>query len=213
MEQTSHSSRLRYLAADDLDDSAVSFDDLDVCGTDGHKLGDLDGFIVDADSGRVYYAVVDSGGWFTSRRFLLPIGHATLGRDHRSMQVDVSREALKQLPPFDSDRFRDFSDAELRAFEQRTAAACCPEDADTAERASSYEVLRHYRQPAWWKSDDHRAEKYEPSFRQRSDDEVGVETSSVPSDPVRPAQPGDVLGLASVGTTPRVDESSKDEDR
>jgi hypothetical protein len=210
MEHTSHSSRLRYLDADNLDDSAVSFDDLDVCGTDGHKLGDLDGFIVDADSGRVYYAVVDSGGWFTSRRFLLPIGHATLGRDHRSMQVDVSKEALKQLPQFDSDRFRDFTDDELRAFEQRTAAACCPEDAHPAETGSGYEVLRHYRQPEWWKSDYHRAEKY-ASFRQRSDDGVR-ETSSVSSDPVRPTQTGDVLGLASVGTSTD-DERSKDEDR
>jgi PRC-barrel domain len=212
MEHTSDSSRLRYLDADDLDDSAVSFGDLDVCGTDGHKLGDLDGFIVDAHSGRVYYAVVDSGGWFTSRRFLLPIGHATLGRDHRSMQVDVSKEALKQLPQFDSDRFRDFADDELRAFEQRTTAACCPEDAQAAETGSGYEVLRHYRQPEWWKSDYHRAENHEPSFRQPPDDDVRVETSSVPSDPVRPAQPGDVLGLASVGTSTD-DERSKDEDR
>ena len=73
MTQMTYASRLRYLDADDLDDSVVDFGGLDVRGTDNAKLGDVDGFLVDPASGRVLYTVVASGGWFTSRRFLLPI--------------------------------------------------------------------------------------------------------------------------------------------
>ena len=68
MEQARYASRLRYLDAQDVDDSYVDFDGLDVRGRDNEKLGDTEGFILNADSGRVLYVVVDSGGWFTSRR-------------------------------------------------------------------------------------------------------------------------------------------------
>ena len=94
MATETYASRLRYLDADDLDDSTVSFDGLDVRGANDEKLGDLDGFIVDSESGRVFYAVVDAGGWFTSRRFLLPVGHATIDDDRRAMRVDVSKVAV-----------------------------------------------------------------------------------------------------------------------
>src|SRR5207237_8528953 len=65
MDTDFYNSRLRYLDADDIDDSIVDFDGLDVRGADGSKLGDLDGFVLESTSGRVFYAVVDSGGWFT----------------------------------------------------------------------------------------------------------------------------------------------------
>ena len=47
MERASYAARLRYLDADDVDDSVVDFDGLDVRGRDGEKLGDVNGFIVD----------------------------------------------------------------------------------------------------------------------------------------------------------------------
>jgi hypothetical protein len=93
MAATPFSSRLRYLDADDLDDSTVDFSTLDVHGSDDRDLGDLDGFIVDSQSGRVVYAVVDSGGWFRSRHFAVPIGHAQLDNGRRRLNVNVTRAA------------------------------------------------------------------------------------------------------------------------
>ena len=171
MEHASHSSRLRYIDADNLDDSTVSFEGLDVRGTDDQKLGNLDGFIVDSTSGHVYYAVVDSGGWFTSRRFLLPVGHATLASDRRSMQVDVAKEAVKRFPEFDSDRFREFTDDELRTFEQRMAIACCPDEAATVATTLAYDSLRHYAQPEWWRSGNQRTDRYQPVDHTKLDDQ------------------------------------------
>ena len=128
MDQTTYASRLRYLDADDLDDSMVDFDGLDVRGMDGEELGEVDGFVVDPGPGRVLYTVVDSGGWFTSRRFLVPIGHATLDRQQPSLRVDLSRDRLGRYPEFDEDRFRELSDDELRSYEHRMASICCPDD-------------------------------------------------------------------------------------
>ena len=106
MDTPAYAARLRYLDADDVDDAVVDYDGLDVYGTDGEKIGDVDGFIIDPDARRVNYVVVDSGGWFTSRRLLLPIGHASLSADRRALQADVTRETLRGLPEYDERRFR-----------------------------------------------------------------------------------------------------------
>ena len=105
MEETSYRSRLRYLDAKDIDNSDVDFNGLNVRGTDGSKLGDVDGFVVDSGSRRILYTVVDSGGWFRPRRFLLPIGHATVDRNAAALDMDVARDALKSYPEFDEHRF------------------------------------------------------------------------------------------------------------
>jgi hypothetical protein len=159
MDTNFYNSRLRYLDSDDIDDSTVDFDGLNVRGPDGSKLGDLDGFVLDSTSGRVLYAVVDSGGWFTSRRFLLPIGHAQLDPERRALTVDVMKDAIRRYPEFDADRFRKFSDDEMRAFEQRMAVACCPDETGSVAEVIQYDTLRHYSQPDWWKRDYYRPER------------------------------------------------------
>ena len=164
MEHTTYASRLRYLDADDVDDGVVDFDGLDVIGADDAKLGDVDGFVVDSTTGRVLFTVVDSGGWLTSRRFLLPIGHATVDRNAPALRVDVARDTLRNYPEFHEDRFREFSDDELRTFEQKLAAACCPDEALDAGSVETwgYEVRRHYRQPEWWTESAYTHERLRP---------------------------------------------------
>lgn len=159
MESRVYASRLRYLDAHDVDDGVVDFDGLNITGHDGGKLGTVDGFIVDLASGRVLYIVIDSGGWFRSRRFLAPIGHAVIDQSRRALSLDISRDTLHGYPEFEEGRFSEFSDADLHAFETRMAQACCPEepidpfDAVAAGSASewAYDTRRHYRQPEWWR--------------------------------------------------------------
>lgn len=168
MGNTNYGSRLRYLHASDVDDAVADFNGLHVEGADGQRIGDIDGFIVDAEARRVNYIVVDSGGWFTSRRLLLPIGHAsTIAPDRKSLRADVSREALRLLPEFDEDRFRAFTDDELRAFERNTVVACCPDEPleDVSVEAWGYESRRHYTQPAWWHIGAPASERLQPLTR------------------------------------------------
>lgn len=231
MEQTTYASRLRYLDADDIDDSVIDFDGLDVRGTDDSKLGEVDGFLVDPASGRVLYTVVDSGGWFSSRRLLLPIGHTTVDADARALRVDVSRDSLRGYPEFDEDRFRGLSDTDFRAYEHRMAAACCPDDM-TGDTWRS-ETGRHYRQPAWWTAGAYAADRLRPiehrPFRQASAAAVAARPDrdrepvfARPGEPrtaadVSPhyggrAQPGDVLGLETGGETTSIGDTAEDED-
>ena len=81
--------QLRVVDAGDIDDDRTDFDGLNVLDTAGQKLGDVDGFIVHRDTKRPYYVVVDSGGWFSSRSFLVPIGHARLDADNQALRVDL----------------------------------------------------------------------------------------------------------------------------
>ena len=233
MEQTPYASRLRYLDAGDLDDSTVDFNGMDVRGADGEKLGDVDGFLVDPASGRVLYMVVDSGGWFASRRFLLPIGHTTVDPDQRSLRAEVSRNSLRGFPEFDEDRFSTLSDEDFRSYEHRMAAACCPDDVATDTWRS--ETGRHYRQPAWWSAGAFAADRLRPVERRpyraatsatqaggrlygerdpvfaRSDKAVAPGDTS-PHYAGR-AQPGDVLGLETGGETTSIGDTAEDEDK
>ena len=226
MQNTTYASRLRYLDADDVHDDVVDYDGLDVLAPDGDKIGDLDGFIVDPEAGRVYHLVVDSGGWFSSRQFLLPVGHAQLDTTRRALIVDVTKDALGRYPEFHTDRFREFSDADLRAFENRTVAACCPDEPvdDVAVGPWGYDTRRHYAQPAWWRSSASR-ERLRP-----------VDTRVTPSSPVASrdlhqrehvtaraddrdfsphvdgrAQPGDVLGIETGGERTGIGDTAEDE--
>lgn len=51
----------------------------------GETIGEVDGFIVDVRSERPFYVVVNAGGWFKSKYFLLPIGEVTLDAKRRQM--------------------------------------------------------------------------------------------------------------------------------
>jgi PRC-barrel domain len=158
MEHATYASRLRYLAADDVDDSVVDYDGLDVQGPDGARIGDVAGFIVDAQAGRLCYVVVDSGGWFRSRRFLLPVGHANLAANPSALRVDVTRAALSSYPAFNEDQFREFSDDDLKVFEQRMVSVCCPDDSANY----GYGSQRHYAQPDWWTDSAYAHERLRP---------------------------------------------------
>jgi hypothetical protein len=240
MQQIPYASRLRYLDADDLDDSDVDFDGLDVRATDGDKLGEVDGFLVEPGSGRVLYAVVDSGGWFTSRRFLVPIGHALVDREHPALNVDLSRDKLRNYPEFDEARFRDLSDEDLGHYEHRMASICCPDDLRGEGPGWRHDAARHYQQPVWWSAAGYTASRLRPieptSFRTRPSTRVAAAPARETFDrehmtahaddhregravdDVSPhfggrAQPGDVLGLETGGETTGIGDTAEDEDR
>lgn len=243
MENATYAARMRYLDASDVDDAVVNFDGLKVHGPDGQRIGDVDGFILDADARRVNYVVVDSGGWFTSRRLLLPIGHASLSADRGALQTDVTRDALKRLPEFDPKRFREFTDEELRAFERDTVVACCPDEPleDVSATSWGYDSRRHYEQPAWWENDRYSTDRLQAidehprhspiATEARTDRSTGSrdlhnrdlvtareDRDVPPRDDVSPhvdgrAQPGDVLGIETGGERSRVGDTAEDEDK
>ena len=238
METNTYAARLRYLDAGDLTDPQVRFDGLTVYGADGEKVGTVDGFIIDADRRRAHYLVIDSGGWFSSRRLLLPIGHAAFADDRTALRSDMSRETLRRMPEYDEERFSRFSDDELRAFERNTVVACCPDEPleDVSADAWSYESRRHYAQPAWWSGSAYAAERLRPVsgsapraaeptaaaparetydrdlVTARDAGEPAARTGDASPHQGGRAQPGDVLGIETGGETTAIGETGEDED-
>ncbi len=229
-----HSSRLRYVDADEVGSEVVDFDGLKVRTPAGDKLGEVDGFIIDPSAQRAYYIVVDSGGWFRSRQFLIPVGHARMDDDGDALVLDVTRDAIAGYPEFDRNAFERFSDEELRAYRERYDVECCDETGGTHD---------HYTQPSWWRSEFYNwdvpaavgtagstgnrrtalddalpgdIDNDEPEKHHRHREEVvgtrGVESGDVSPHPGGRAQPGDVLGVETGGERTGLGDTAEDED-
>jgi hypothetical protein len=232
---------LRYVDASDLDNSAIKFDDMPVDSPSGEKLGKVDGVIVDVSEGRPYYIVVDAGGWFKSKYFLLPIGHVAMSTAQDRLTADLGRDRVERYPGFDRGEFEKLSDDELDRMAGQIADACCPpasattgtpgapvpRSAASPAGARGWVSSSHYAAPGWWRSEYYVVDTTSPSRAERE----AARRSSTPAsqantferervvaqgDDVSPypggrAQPGDVLGLETGGEETHVGETSKDE--
>jgi PRC-barrel domain protein len=148
---------LRYLPASELDekDSDFDFDDTDVESPTGEHLGNVDGFVVDRDSGRPYYVVVDSGGWFKSKHFLVPVGHAHLDMGREVLVADLTKERVEQFPGFDTDMFETITPEELGRFNDTMCDVCATgTSADNfgTQAAAAMSDRAAFRQPVWWRA-------------------------------------------------------------
>ena len=97
---------LRYVATSSLDDETLDLDDMKVRNDQGEELGTVDGFVVDSVSGRPRYVVVDAGGWFTAKQFLVPIGEVHLEPNRDALRVSLAKDQIRRFPGFDLDEFR-----------------------------------------------------------------------------------------------------------
>ena len=133
---------LKYLDAKDLDESGRTFAGMGVKDVDGAKLGEVEGFVMDVKAGRPRHVAV-AAGWFVSKHFLLPIGHATLSPDGTALIADVKKDRVKRFPGFDRNEFDKLGADELDRLDA-TMAAACASDANGADSDA------HYRVPGWW---------------------------------------------------------------
>jgi len=219
---------LRYVDADDLDDSTIDFDGLNVESLTGDKLGDVDGFIIDSSSARPFYVVVDGGGWFKSKYFLLPIGHVSLDSTNRKLVADVAKDRVERYPGFDRGEFEKLSDEELNRMDSQMMSACCPSELDTRTGSTSrFDTRTHYKAPGWWDADFYRPDRADAAARSianasasggvrdriRERDAVVAQGGDVSPHFDGRAQPGDVLGLETGGERTYVGETREDENK
>jgi hypothetical protein len=73
-----------------------------VYGLEDEKIGKLDDVIVDHSTGHVTYAVVDSGGWLKSHKFLVPADRIfSYAKSPDDFIVGVTKQQIKEFPPYD----------------------------------------------------------------------------------------------------------------
>ncbi|NDJ19928.1 DUF2382 domain-containing protein [Myxacorys almedinensis] len=66
------------------------------------KVGSVYDILVDSNSGRVRYFVVDTGFWIFGKKVLLPVGRAYTDRGDNRIYVDgMTREQVESLPDYD----------------------------------------------------------------------------------------------------------------
>jgi sporulation protein YlmC with PRC-barrel domain len=94
--------------ADDIRGSSVY-------GTDDDKLGKIDDVIFDHSTGDIRYAVIDTGGWLSTKKFIIPADRLRASAKHEDdYQVDMSKQQIESLPPYDEkdveseDRWQDY---------------------------------------------------------------------------------------------------------
>lgn len=227
MDTTPARSRLRYVDAGDLDDTTIDFDGLKVRNAAGETLGEVDGAIVDADEGRPYYIVVDAGGWFHSRRYLVPIGHLRLDHDNDALVADLSREQINRFPGFDVDEFGKLSREDLQRLDGQLTAACCPAEVADVRAVGD---RSHYRTPDWWSAAyappltpgagtaavgdrQKRPRGGEPDRVARAEAVVAREGGESSPHQGGRAEPGDVIGVETGGERTYLGDTKQDEDK
>lgn len=151
---------LRYVDADRVTAPDLSFDGLKVRNDAMDTLGSVEGFVVDNASMRPYYVVVDSGGWFKSKDFLVPIGHARLDDDRDALVVNIPKERIERFPGFDRGEFETLKEDDIRRMNDAicdavgdTPAAYTPAShmpTSSSDPLASVWGRPAYTQPDWW---------------------------------------------------------------
>lgn len=217
---------LKLVDADNLDPLPIDFDGLNVEGPTGEHLGDVSGFVVNADGTRPYYVVVDAGGWFKSREYLLPVGTVRLDVEREVLVADLTRERIDRFPGFDRDQFEQLSADGLDRFNDETSHAVAHTEGTAPSAGGGRSALSsrpEFQQPDWWSSSAEVNGRDAPMRAASSPDApptVADLTRPVDRTPERDpsphaggrAQPGDILGVETGGERTQIGDTAEDED-
>jgi hypothetical protein len=108
-------------------------------GANDHKLGKIDDVIFDHSSGSLRYAVVDTGGWLSSKKFLVPANQIFARPDHEDdFAVNLTKDQIERFPVYNDetvDRGEEFQEYEQRYSKEWTT------DGDVLHREGSTHIL------------------------------------------------------------------------
>jgi len=154
-ESTRYRSRLRFVGVKDLPEGRER--EVHLHNETGEHLGTLDGFVVDSESGRPIYYVIDSRGWFAGRRYVVPVGQIDADQGATALSTALTRAELARYPEFSPSAFTAMDDTDALRYERRLHRVFAPEIKPYDGRPV-YEDLPAFRTPTWlmtgvWMSD------------------------------------------------------------
>ena len=142
---------LRYIEAGKIQDRTLPLEGMKVRNNAGETLGSVDGLIVDSDSGRTYYIVVDAPGWFSARQWLLPIGQTHLDDEREGLIAHLTRDQVNRFPGFDKDQFETLSEADVKRINDDIGMILEPTASyRTDEPYYAAWSRQFYEYPDWW---------------------------------------------------------------
>jgi sporulation protein YlmC with PRC-barrel domain len=99
-------------------DAAEDIRGAKIYGLNDEKLGTIDDVIFDHSTGLIRYIVVDTGGWLTTNKFIVPTGRLRSAAEHKNeFAVDLNKEQIEDFPPYkesDLESEKNWSDYEGR---------------------------------------------------------------------------------------------------
>ena len=70
-------------------------------GLDDEKLGKIDDVIFDHSDGSIRYVVVDTGGWLSTKKFIVPADRLRPSTEHDdAFAVDLTKAQVENFPPY-----------------------------------------------------------------------------------------------------------------
>lgn len=70
-------------------------------GLNDEKLGKIDDVIFDYSTGSIRYVVVDTGGWLSTKKFVVPADRLRGSVEHTDdFSVDLTKEQIEAFPPY-----------------------------------------------------------------------------------------------------------------
>lgn len=70
-------------------------------GVNDEKLGKIDDVVFDHSSGDIRYVVVDTGGWLSSKKFVVPADRIRPSAEHEDdFAVDLTKKQVEGFPPY-----------------------------------------------------------------------------------------------------------------
>jgi hypothetical protein len=70
-------------------------------GLDDEKLGKIDDVIFDHSTGLIRYVVVDTGGWLTTKQFIVPADRLRASAKHDDdFEVNLTKAQVESFPPY-----------------------------------------------------------------------------------------------------------------
>jgi sporulation protein YlmC with PRC-barrel domain len=90
----------------------------EVYGVNNEKLGTVEDVIFEHSSGEIRYVVVKTGGWLTSKQFLVPINRIEpYGNREDQFYAEMDKERIRMLPEFSPEALK--SEAAWEEYERR----------------------------------------------------------------------------------------------
>ncbi len=86
----------------DTQEAAADIRGAKLYGLNDQKLGEIDDVVFDEATGAIVFVVADTGGWLSSKKFIVPPEEVRPSLQHENdFLVDLTKEQIETFPPYD----------------------------------------------------------------------------------------------------------------
>lgn len=103
-------------------ESAADVRGAEVYGINDEKLGKIDDVIFEHTTGAIQYVIIDTGGWLSSKKFIVPPQQLRPSPKHKDdFSINVSKSQIESFPPYQEKDVE--SEEKWRDYENRYQAS------------------------------------------------------------------------------------------